>query len=320
MARPLRIQFPGALYHVMSRGDDRRPIVRDDRDRDRRLDWLARTVAAYGWRLYAFAILDNHDHLFLETPEPNLSAGMQFLNGSYTSYVNIRHQRAGHLFQGRYKAHVIENEGHYWEISRYIHLNPLRAGLVGRPEEWPWSSYRGYHAASRALSWVDYDRVLSEFGKEPAKARQAYRGFVGQGMATPPAAPWERAVEGIIIGAERFVDRIRGMLHERKADGSLPTLRKLRTRPPLDRIADEAVKAFGGDPSTWLPGRRVKDPARRVAAYIARRRFGYSTVEVAQGLGYATHGGAVTAVRKTESGDPALLHAANLLAESLAFT
>jgi len=120
----------------MSRGNERRPIVRDDVDRRHRLEWLERAVVGYGWRLHAFVLMSNHDHLFVETPEANLSAGMQFLNGSYTSYFNWRHRRAGHLFQGRFKAQLVEEEGHYTEVSRYIHLNPVRAGLVDRPERW----------------------------------------------------------------------------------------------------------------------------------------------------------------------------------------
>jgi REP element-mobilizing transposase RayT len=165
MARPLRIEFEGAWYHVMSRGNERRRIVRDDDDRTRRLDWLRRTVETYGWHLHAFVLMDNHDHLYVETPEANLSPGMQHLNGSYTSYFNRRHRRSGHLFQGRYKAQLIENEGHFWEVSRYIHLNPVRARLADRPEDWRWSSYRGYHRATRQLPWVKYGRVLREFGR-----------------------------------------------------------------------------------------------------------------------------------------------------------
>ncbi len=122
MARPLRIEFPGALYHVISRGNERRHIVRDDADRQRRLEWLQRTVYTYGWKLHAFVSMSNHDHLFVETPEPNLSQGMQYFNGSYCGYFNARHRRVGHLFQGRFKGQLIEQVGHYHEISRYIHL------------------------------------------------------------------------------------------------------------------------------------------------------------------------------------------------------
>jgi REP element-mobilizing transposase RayT len=146
MARPLRIQFPGALYHVISRGNERKPMVRDDADRQRRLDWLRRTVETYGWRLHAFALMANHEHLFVETPQPNLSAGMQYLNGSYTSYFNRRHRRSGHLFQGRFQGHLIEEEGYFLEVSRYVHLNPVRAKIVKRPGKYPWSSQAAYPA------------------------------------------------------------------------------------------------------------------------------------------------------------------------------
>ena len=142
----------------MSRGNERRAIVRDDVDRQRRLDWLQRTVETYGWRLHAFALMTNHDHLFLETPEPNLSAGMHLLNGSYTGYFNLRHRRVGHLFQGRFKAHLVEEEGYFTEISRYIHLNPVRAKLVERPEQWKWSSYGGYRSRKGGVG-VGYVRA-----------------------------------------------------------------------------------------------------------------------------------------------------------------
>src|SRR5271169_1035762 len=148
MARPLRIELAGGLYHVMSRGNERRAIVRDDADRQRRLDGLQRTVATHGWRLHAFALMTNHEHLFLQTAEPNLSAGMHLLNSSYTGYFNLRHRRVGHLFQGRFKAHLVEEEGYFTEISRYIHLNPVRARLVQRPEQWKWSSYAGKNKGS----------------------------------------------------------------------------------------------------------------------------------------------------------------------------
>jgi putative transposase len=163
MARPLRIELAGGLYHVMSRGNARRPIVRDDADRQRRLDWLQRTVETYGWWLHAFTLLTNHEHLFLEMPEANLSAGMHLLNGSYSGYFNVRHRRAGHLFQGRFKAHLIEEEGYFTEISRYLHLNPVRAKLVSRPAQWRYSmveiakslGYSGHSGVGTAVARVE---------------------------------------------------------------------------------------------------------------------------------------------------------------------
>jgi hypothetical protein len=245
--------------------------------------------------------MTNHEHLFIETPEPNLSAGMQHLNGSYTSYYNLRHRRAGHLFQGRFKAQLIDNEGHYWAISRYIHLNPVRARLVQRPEEWAWSSYRGYHRASMQWPWITYNRVLREFGRDVDKARRKYRQFVAEGLETELEPPWSTAVGGLIVGGERFAEKIRGMLAGRPRDRSLPMLEALRPRPTLSSIMEAVAREFKVDRTTWSPGRRNDDASRAVAAWLARRRFGYKTRDIAEALGYRGHGGVVTAIRRIEA-------------------
>ncbi len=291
MARPLRIECHDALYHVMSRGNDRRTVVRDDADCERRLEWLARTVETYKWRLHAFCLMNNHEHLFVETPEPNLSAGMQHLNGSYTSYFNRRHRRVGHLFQRRFKAQIVDNEGYYLEISRYIHLNPVRARLVERPEHWRWSSYAGYHRASRQLPWVEYARVLREFGRREQPAREAYRRFVMSGVQEPPARPWNEAVAGLVVGGEQFVGRIRRMISGQSKNRDLPASKQLRQRPKLRHIIQAVAEAFDADRSTWSAGRRSDNVARAAAAWLARRRFRYGTREVSEALGYRSHGG-----------------------------
>lgn len=304
MARPLRIEFAGALHHVMSRGNDRRDIVKDDADWIRRLEWLARTVETYRWRLHAFALMDNHEHLFVETPEPNLSAGMQHLNGSYTSYYNRRHRRVGHLFQGRFKAQLIENEGYYWSISRYIHLNPVRAKLVDRPDDWRWSSYPGYLRSSRQWPWVTYARVLREFGRDAESARREYRRFVLAGISEKPECPWTDAVGGLIVGGESFAVRVRALLSGRKPDRSLPALAVLRPRPTLRQVVLGVAEEYGTDATAWTAGRRSDDASRAAAAWLARRRFGYPVRAIADVLGYASHGGVVAAIRRIECSTP----------------
>jgi hypothetical protein len=250
--------------------------------------------------------MDNHDHLYVETAEANLSAGMQHFNGSYTSYFNRRHRRSGHLFQGRYKAQLIDNEGYYWELSRYIHLNPVRAKLAHHPEDWRWSSYRGYHRAAQQLPWVTYGRVLREFGRNLEQARREYRRFVAAGVASMPVCPWKDAASGLIVGGERFVERIRGMLGGRAVDPSLPELETLRPRPTLEHIVMTVARSFGIDPSRWSAGTRTADASRAVAAFLGRRRYGYRAAEVAKALGYTSHGGVVMAVMRIESAGPAL--------------
>ena len=301
MARPLRIEMPGGLYHVMSRGNERRAIVHDDADRRRRLDWLRRTVETHRWRLHAFVLMNNHEHLFVETPEPNLSAGMHLLNGSYTGYFNLRHRRVGHLFQGRFKAHLIEQEGHFLEISRYIHLNPVRARLVRRPERWPWSSYPGYRRARLVLPWVTYARVLGDFGNEPSLARRQYGHFVRAGLETPPKCPWAEAFGDLIVGSEAFVERVRRLLGDRPSDRDVLQLEQLRPRPSMERIIAVVAEQFGCPQSRWRPGSRNNDASRAVAAYLARRKYGYPATAVAGALGYRRHSSVGTAVRRIEA-------------------
>ena len=304
MARPLRIDFPGALHHVMSRGNERQPIVRDDADRQRRLDWLRRTVETYGWRLHAFVLMTNHDHLFVETREANLGAGMQYLNGSYTSYFNRRNRRVGHLFQGRFRGHLIEEEGYFLEVSRYIHLNPVRAGLVERPEQWPWSSYPGYRQKRRVLNWVSYSAVLGEFGRGDA-GRRAYARFVHAGMSEPPRSPFSEAMGGLLLGSVGFVERVRKLLDDRPLDTAVPQLKALRHRPSLEKIVAVVATHFGGDQTRWTTGRRSDDAGRAVAACLGRR-FGYAATEVAQALGYRSHGSVRNALTRVESGSQEL--------------
>ncbi|OHB75126.1 MAG: hypothetical protein A2W31_16195 [Planctomycetes bacterium RBG_16_64_10] len=317
MARPLRIQYAGAHYHVMSRGNERRPIVRDEADRDKRLEWLRRTVEDYGWQLHAFVLMDNHDHLFVETPEPNLSAGMQFLNGSYTTYFNRRHRRVGHLFQGRYKAQLIEEEGYYLEVSRYIHLNPVRARRVERPEQYPWSSYPGYHRSSRTLNWVTYRNVLGEFGVQDEAARPAYRRFVLAGMKGKLASPFARAFQGMILGSDNFVTRIRGLLAGTPADPAVPLRKQLGRKPSLEEVQLLVAAKFDVDPSRWSRGRRSNDAARAVVAYVARH-LGYPSKEVAAALGYASTGGVAQAVKRIETAGAPLKKRVNDIVQHMA--
>ena len=306
MARPLRIELAGGLYHVISRGNERHAIVRDDADRRRRLEWLERTVQTYGWRLHAFTLMSNHEHLFVETPEPNLSAGMHLLNASYTGYFNLRHRRAGHLFQGRFKAQLIEEEGHYLELSRYLHLNPVRAKLVRRPEQWPWSSYRGYARAAAALDWVTYRRVLEEFGKKQPEARRRYVRFVLAGVGEPPPCPWAKAAGGLIVGSQEFAAKIGRLLAGRPADREVPQLAKLRQRPSLERIADVVARHFGVRSERWVAGTRSDDVSRAVGAWLARREFGYAAGLVATAFGYRGHSSVAAALGRVERDNDSL--------------
>ena len=163
MARPLRLEFEGALYHVMSRGNAREDIFLDDGDRTAFLANLGRVAERFDWRLWAWCLMGNHYHLLVETLRPTLSRGMRQVNGIYTQAFNRRHGRVGHVLQGRYKAVLVDKDSYLLEVSRYVALNPVRAGLVAAAGEWPWSSYRTVMGKAAAPDWLVVEDLLRLF-------------------------------------------------------------------------------------------------------------------------------------------------------------
>lgn len=182
MARPLRIEFAGTLYHVTSRGDRREAIFEDEDDRLLFLSVLKEVVERFNWLCHAYCLMNNRYHLMVETPDCNLSKGMRQLNGMFTQASNRRHRRSGHLFQGRFKGILVDKQSYLLELSRYVVLNPVRAGMVKRAEAYPWSSYRAMMGLAPIPTWLATDGVLSHFGKRRAVARQRYSRFVQEGV------------------------------------------------------------------------------------------------------------------------------------------
>ncbi|MFQ5542097.1 MAG: transposase, partial [Candidatus Binatia bacterium] len=178
MARPLRLEFPGAVYHLTSRGNARQRIFLDDEDQEGFLNTLSHVVSRYSWLCHAYCLMDNHYHLLVETPKPNLSLGMRQLNGIYTQAFNRRHKRVGHLFQGRYKAILVEKEAHLLELCRYVVLNPLRVKARSNVGRWRWSSYRATAGLAPQPELLTIDWILSQFGKRRVRAQARYRSFV----------------------------------------------------------------------------------------------------------------------------------------------
>jgi len=183
--RPLRIQAPGAYYHITASGNTKRTLFRDDKERVDFLDLLADVVAARGWLCRSYCVLSTHYHLLVETPEPDLAAGMQSLNGRYGQRVNWRRGEKGHVFQARYHSVLVETDGHRLELHRYIALNPVRAGLVASPEDWPWSSYCGLLEFTRPPAFLDVAGALQDFAMPIAEARRRLRRFVADGLTSP---------------------------------------------------------------------------------------------------------------------------------------
>jgi REP element-mobilizing transposase RayT len=273
MPRRLRIEFEGAIYHVMARGNARQRIVRDDADRHRLLDGLAHAVTRYDWELLSYVVMGNHLHLLLKTPRPNLAAGMQNFLSGYALWSARRRRRVGHLFQGRYRAEMIEDESYYWTVSRYIHLNPVRAGLVARPEHYEWSSYPGYCDPRRRQPWVAHEALLaawrSDAGVDGSDAAAAYIGFVEAGLVTPPSSPFREAFGGWILGSQRFVARLREQSRPVVTAPPPPEARQLSGYDP--EVICAAVADYYGLEVSALARRHDPHLARTVAASLCRR-------------------------------------------------
>ncbi|MBK1629939.1 addiction module toxin RelE [Thiohalocapsa halophila] len=237
MARPLRLEFAGALHHVTARGNERRSIFLGDEDSDRAVffDVLGATCERFNWLLHAYCLMTNHYHLLVETPDANLSKGMRQLNGVFTQTVNRTHARVGHLFQGRFKAILVERERYLLELCRYVVLNPVRARMVAAPGDWPWSSYRATVGETPAPGWLETDAVLRAFSEERQAAVSGYRRFVAAGIGA--ASPWQGLKGQIYLGSEQFVERMQARIDPKRPLREVPKRQRRAVAKPLAEYA-----------------------------------------------------------------------------------
>ncbi len=221
------------MYHVTSRGNAGTEIFLDDADRLRFLEVLASTVERFGWICHAYCLMANHYHLLIETPQPNLSRGMQHLNGVYTQWFNRQHSRFGHLVQGRFKSIVVEKKSYLLELARYIVLNPVRAKMVRSARDWRWSSYRATAGVIQPPPFLITDWLLSQLGKDRAAAVRAYREFVKQGRDVDV---WEDVKAGTLMGSDSFVQSLRPLLRDVEENREFCREERLATRPSLKEL------------------------------------------------------------------------------------
>jgi len=243
MARPLRLEYEGAVYHVTSRGNAREEIFLDDDDRSRFLVILSDVVKRHGWICHAYCLMTNHYHFLIETPQAGLSRGMQMLNGTYTQWFNRRHKRVGHLFQGRFKAILVEKDSYLLELARYIVLNPVRAKMVQSVHDWPWSSYPATAGQREPLAFLTVDWILSQFDSNRENAVRAYRRFVRQGRGM---RVWDELRGGCLLGSDQFVDRLRPLFAKKSLDPEYCKHEQFATRPSLEElfagVSDKATR------------------------------------------------------------------------------
>ncbi len=285
MARPLRIEYPGAFYHVTARGNARQNIFLDDEDRLRFLAIMGHVVSRFHLRLHAYCLMDNHFHLVVETPEANLSTAMRQLNGVYTQAFNRRHKRVGHVLQGRFKAILVDRDSYLLELCRYVVLNPVRTKTTRKANTYPWSSYHATAGVANTPPFLTTDWLLSQFGKQRAVAQWKYRAFITEGIGQH--APWEQLQGQILLGSERFVARLAPGLRDKRLLKEIPRQQRFAGRPTLDHLFSSRS--------------RTNHTRRNETIRRAHLEHGYSLTEIARAVGL--HYSTISRIVNSEEGN-----------------
>lgn len=249
MARPLRIELSGGLYHVTSRGDRREEIFHDAGDRKAWLEIFGKACKRHNWVCHAYCLMSNHYHVVVETPEANLSRGMRQLNGVYTQYVNRTHSRVGHVFQGRFKGILVEKDSYLVELARYVVLNPVRAGMVADARDWRWSSHLALLGEAAKPEWLKTEWILGQFGVQKRRATAKYEDFVRAGMGLPSI--WDELKSQVFLGGTGFVQRMQERIPPAETVREIP---RAQRRPPAKPLADYEGDGRNGMALAYLSG------------------------------------------------------------------
>jgi len=281
MARPLRIVYPGAFYHVTARGNERKDVFKSRKDRVKFLAYLETASERYDAVIHAYCLMNNHYHLLLETPSGNLPQIMRHINGAYTTYFNVNRKRSGHLFQDRYKAFLVALDEYAKELSRYIHLNPVRAKAVGTPEDYEWSSYRYYIGKERKPEWLYSDFILGYFGKRVSTAQKKYQQFVTMLSDQEHKSPLSEVISSTMLGSPDFVNLIKERYLEGKnADKNVPALKELSRKASMEEIV-EVVECECGEEQKL---------ARNIKLYLCQKYSGKKLKEIGDYFGIGESG------------------------------
>lgn len=289
MARPLRLEYPGAFYHVINRGNAREKIFKSDRDREKFLWYIEQAVERFSIIVHSYCLMSNHYHFLIETPEPNLSRAIQWISTSYVQYFNTKRKRRGHLFQARFKSILIDADEYLTHLSRYIHLNPLRAKMVESLEEYKWSSYSVFIGKSKRPVWLEINWLLSNFGKTKKEAYKNYKEFVEGVDIRKIKNPGLHAVNGFILGEPDFVEWVKDtFLSGREDNKEIPQLRKLKPRVSPKTIVSEVGKEYKCDEEDIRVKGRKKNVARDVAIFLSKDNCGIQFKDLGEFFGNVT--------------------------------
>lgn len=277
MARPLRVEYSGAVYHIINRGNAGENLYRSSRDREKFLSYLEKAVERFSIKVHTYCLMGNHFHILMETPHPNLSKSVQWINVSYAGYFNRKYKRNGHLFQGRFKSILVDADSYLKQLSRYIHLNPVRAGLVDRPADYDWSSYNSFVGKKIAPEWLETHWLLSQFGRKRKEAIANYKNFIETVDAKRLENPEKELAGGFILGTPDFTRWVKkSFLAHRTDDKEIPQLRQLKPAIKVEMVVEAVRVEFNQDEEFLLNKGRKRNIARDTAIYLARDLTGES--------------------------------------------
>jgi REP element-mobilizing transposase RayT len=287
MARPLRIEYEGAFYHITSRGNDRKRIFFSKSDYSKFKSYLEDGMKKYGYRIHSYVLMANHYHLLIETPKANLSKLMHYINGSYTTYINRKRDRSGHLFQGRFKAILVDQDSYLLELSRYIHLNPVAAETVERPQDYIHSSYSSF-INKKGESIVYRDQIWNMVSNKIHKAPSVYRSFVENGIIEELENPLKDVYGGLFLGSKTFIKKAIDTLTENKLNNTETSNRKALQTSITPEYVLEIISSYLDVHLDELA--QVKGESRNIAVYILKSHTEMTNIEIGElfgGLSYS---------------------------------
>jgi putative transposase len=320
MSRPLRIQYPDAWYHVMNRGRRHEVIFPEGEDFQRFVELLQEGSAMWNVRVAAFCLMPNHYHLLVQTPDANLSRFMRHTDGIYTQRFNRSHDSDGSLFRGRYKAILVDADTYLLDLVKYIHRNPLRAGLVSRLDRYPWSSHKAYLSRSATWEWVYKEPVISMLGRAGGDSVKAYRAFMAQDESDELMAALSKRNVPSLLGSQEFVEWVKASFRNLRSHPEVPASRLLA--PRLKAIQSAVCKGYGIDRNELLSSRRgMSNDARNIAIYLARRLSGQSLAAIGNAFGlenYSSVSSVVSRMKQRIADDRRLRRKVEKIERSLA--
>lgn len=279
MARPYRLQGEGLLYHVTSRGNDRKRIFLSETDYNKFLEYIKTAKDKYKFYLYAYCLMSNHYHLLLETTQPNISNLMQYINTSYTTYCNIKRNKCGHLFQGRYKSILVDKDSYFLELTRYIHLNPIRAKMADKPEKYKWSSFNSY-LDKKVDDYIDKTEISKFIDIQPNQ----YRQFVLEGMKTS-IDPFANIYAGFILGSERFIKDKLKYLKDIVETRDFSYKKTLQKNINPETIINVIAKKYKKEPQAILNSKNRQSQEKKIAMYLLKRYTDYTNNDIGKVFG-----------------------------------